>query len=289
MVPETRTAGPLASAARPWVAIAAVVLGASIAFAAPARAQTGNYIVGPQDVLLVTVWEQPELSGKFTVEADGAFTYPLVGRVQAGNRTQREIETEVARLLVAGELLRKPQVTVAVDAYRSQRVYVIGEVRSPGRLELSGVITLMDALTRAGGLQPTASSEVLVVRPTSTASSATGPTQPDAGTVTKVDVDGLQSGALESHVTLRDGDTVIVRRAETVFVSGQVNDPGEYPLRKGVNVLQLLTLAGGITDRGSLGRIKIVRVVNGKKEEKDAKEDDLVQPGDTIIVRERFF
>ena len=74
-----------------------------------------------------------------------------------------------------------------------------------------------------------------------------------------------------------------------MYVFGQVKAPGAYPVDKDTTVLQALSLAGGVTDRGSTGRIKIVRTLEGKKKELKVKLTDLVEPGDTIIVAERFF
>jgi polysaccharide export outer membrane protein len=74
-----------------------------------------------------------------------------------------------------------------------------------------------------------------------------------------------------------------------VFVFGQVKAPGAYAIDRGTTVLQALSLAGGVTDRGSTGRVKIVRTADGKKKEVKAKLTDLVEPGDTLIVGERFF
>jgi polysaccharide biosynthesis/export protein len=81
-----------------------------------------------------------------------------------------------------------------------------------------------------------------------------------------------------------------VTRAESVYVFGQVKNPGAYPLQqKSTTVLQALSLAGGVTDRGSTSRIVIIRIVDGEKKELKVKLTDLVQAGDTIVVRERFF
>jgi polysaccharide export outer membrane protein len=74
-----------------------------------------------------------------------------------------------------------------------------------------------------------------------------------------------------------------------IYIYGQVRSPGAYPVQKGTTVMQALTLAGGLTDRGSTRRIKILRTVDGKKKELAVKLTDLVHPGDTVIVSERFF
>ena len=89
---------------------------------------------------------------------------------------------------------------------------------------------------------------------------------------------------------LRDGDTISLPRAETVYVLGQVKNPNAYSLQqKNTSILQALSLAGGVTDRGSMNRIKIVRIVKGDKKELKGKLTDVVQPGDTILVGERLF
>lgn len=248
-----------------------------------------DYLVGPQDVLTITVWDQEDLTGKFAVEADGTFTFPLIGRVKAGGLTLRELEAQIKRQLMDG-FFKNPQISVAVEQYRSQRVFIVGEVRNPGTYPLTGDMSLIEAIARAGSTLPSASGEALVVRSTNENGIA-GPVLPsvDNTEVSRVDLKELQSGALSQNIALRDGDTIFVPRAETIYVFGQVRNPGGYPIQRDTSVLQALSLAGGVTDRGATGRIKIVRITNGKKVEIKAKLNDTVQPGDTIIVPERFF
>lgn len=257
-----------------------------------AASQPANdYIVGPQDVLTITVWDQTDLSGKFNIDADGTFTFPLIGRVKAGGLTLRGVESELKRRLADG-YFKHPQVTVAVEQYRSQRIFIVGEVRTPGTYPLNGDMSLIEALARAGSTLPTASGEALIVHPAEgrDASGPVLPTAADAAAVVKVDVKQLQSGALSQNVTLTDGDTVFVPRAESVYVFGHVKNPGAYPLQqRDTTVLQALSLAGGVTDRGSTARIRIVRIVDGKKKEFKVKLSDPVSPGDTLIVPERLF
>ncbi|MCX6545015.1 MAG: polysaccharide export protein [Acidobacteria bacterium] len=288
---------------RTFSAIAVFVLVLSIVSPAdgqaPADLQTpagaaqgkGSYVIGPQDVLSITVWDQADMSGKFTVETDGSFTFPLIGRIAAAGLTLRELETALRKRLADG-YFKSPQVSVAVEQYRSQRIFVIGEVRSPGAYQLTGDMTLIEALARAGSTTVDAAGEAVISRPPA-GKAATAPVMPnpDAGVeVIRVNIRDLQSGQLSQNVALRDGDTIYVPRAETIYVFGQVKSPGAYPLRTmDTTVLQALSLAGGITDRGSTSRIKIVRLVNGQKKEINAKLGDAVKPGDTIIVRERFF
>ena len=253
-------------------------------------AQSNDYIVGAQDVLGITVWNQPDLTGKFTVEADGTFSFPLIGRVKVGGLTLRQIEAELRSRLVDG-YLKNPQVSVAIESYKSQRIFVVGEVKSPGAYPLGANMTLMEALAQAGSTTSDAGDEAVIVR-SSPGQTSAQPAASDGNSnsaVVRVQLGYLEADLLSQSVRLRDGDTIFVRRAASMFVFGQVKSPGAYRIQHGYTVLQALSLAGGVTDRGSTSRIKIVRLVDGNKKEFNAKLDDLVEPGDTLIILERFF
>ncbi len=231
----------------------------------------------------MTVFGESELSGKYTVEQDGTFTFPQLGRVKAGGLTLRALEQELKTKLADG-YLKNPQVAVAVETYRSQRIIVMGEVRTPGEYQLNGEMTLLAALARAGSTTPTAGHEATIVRPRRNPKAGEEPSE-----VIRIDLTDLQAGDMTLNIPLQDGDTINVPKAQSVFVAGQVKNPGAYAVDPGTTVLQLLSLAGGLTDRGSDNRIRIQRVVNGKQSEVGAKLTDVVKPGDTIIVKERFF
>ncbi len=290
-------------------ALTIAALALALCASAPAAAQVvpepqgaapgANYIVGPQDVLVITSYDQPELTGTFTVELDGSFTYPLIGRLTVGGMTLREVEATLEKELVDRGFFRDPEVTVAIEQYRSQRIYIVGEVRTPGAYPMSGEMRLVEALALAGSTLPTASgeavivsssTEALVLEPTPNSAASTGQPAEQSGSVVRVDLRRLENGDLSQNVALTNGDTIFVLRAESVYVFGQVRNPGAYPLRqKDTTVLQALSLAGGVTDRGSTGRIHIVRIVDGEREEVEADLTDIVLPRDTIVVPERFF
>lgn len=290
-----RRAEPGTCTARRVSSRGAFALAALLTAALAAAEQPRAYLVGPNDVLAVTVFNQPQLTGRYVIEADGMFTFPLVGKVRAGGLTLRAVEEQLRDRLSRG-YLNDPQVTVAVDQYRSQQVFVMGEVRQPGGFQLTGPITLIEALARAGSTTDRAGLEALIVRPKD------GPTPTDGGAVQaasqspgqsaeviRVNLQSLQSGTLTENVSLWPGDTVFVPRAEPVVVSGQVRTAGEYILRRPMTVRQVLALAGGVTDRGSTRRIQILREVDGVETTFDASLKDPVLPGDTIVVRERLF
>jgi polysaccharide export outer membrane protein len=251
----------------------------------------GAYVVGPNDVLIVTVFNQPQLSGKFVVEADGTIAYPLVGRITVGGSGIRAVEDEIRRRLAVG-YVKDPHVSVAIEQYRSQQIFVIGEVQKPGTLQYTGSMTLLEALARSGSTTDHAGHEAVIVRSrTAEPNTPIAPQTPQAANTEtiRVDLQGLQTGRLDQNVPLRPGDTVLVPRAATVFVTGQVRTAGEKVIRSGMTVRQVLALAGGMTERGSTRRIQIIRQVEGKEVTLSAKLQDPVQPGDTIVVRERLF
>ncbi len=256
----------------------------------PAPAPT-DYVVGPHDVLTITSYDQADLSGKFTVEADGTFTFPLIGRFKAGGFTLRTVEENLKGRLRNDEYFRNPQITVAVEQYRSQKVFIVGEVRLPGSYPVSGDLTLVEALARAGSTLPTASGDVIIVHPVAGQAPAGPvlPAQENADNVVRIDLRDLQNGGAVNNTALRDGDTVFVPRAESIYLFGQVKNPGAYALQqRNTTVLQALSLAGGVADRGSMSRIRIVRIVSGEKKELRVTLTDIVRAGDTIIVPERF-
>lgn len=267
------------------VAVARTVCGQS----ASAAGAVVDYVVGPQDVLAITSYDQADLSGKFTVEADGTFTFPLIGRFKAGGMTLRQVEESLKKRLIDEGYFKHPQITVAVETYKSQKVFVIGEVRNPGTYPLSGNMNLVEAIARAGSTLPSASGDAVIVH---AGENATGPTMPtgDMQDVVRINLRQLENGELSQNAALKDGDTIFVPRAQSVYVFGQVKNPGAYNLQqRNTTVLQALALAGGVTDRGTTSRVNIIRIVDGAKKELKAKLTDIVQPGDTIVVGERFF
>jgi polysaccharide export outer membrane protein len=249
---------------------------ASGAPGAATPAAGASYVVGPMDVLVINSYDQTDLSGKFTVETDGSFTYPLIGRVHVGGLTLRAAEELIENQLMAGGFFKAPQITVSIEQYRSQKIHIVGEVRTPGTYPIAGDMRLVEVLALAGSTTPMASGEVVIVH--------------ESAKSDRVDLRELENGDLSQNVRLANGDTLFVQRSENVYVFGQVRNPGAYPFRqKKTTVLQALSLAGGVTERGSTTRIQIVRIVDGRKKELDAKLDDLVEPRDTIVVPERFF
>src|SRR6478609_1247108 len=167
---------------------------ASVLAAQPQVSVTTDYVIGAQDVLTITSYDQADMSGKFTVEADGTFTFPMIGRVKAGGLTLRGLEAAIKTQLKDEGYFRNPQITVAVDTYKSQKVFIVGEVRTPGTYPLSGNMNLVEALARAGSTLPTASAEAVIVHASDSATGPTLPTSQDADNIVRVDLHDLQQG-----------------------------------------------------------------------------------------------
>ncbi len=249
---------------------------ASVVVAGTSALAQGEYMIGPGDTLVITSFDQADLSGRFAVDGDGTFSFPLVGRLRAADMTVRQFEAELRRQLQEGGYFLNPQVSVTVGRHASQRVVVVGEVRRPGVYPLTGETRLIEALAVAGSTTPAASGEVVIAR---------------AGgeVVLRATLRDLEAGLTGPNVTLESGDTIFVLQAERVFVYGEVRMPGAYPLPESTTVLQALSLAGGLTGRASTSRIKVVRTINGRQQAIDTGLGDRVEGGDTIMVGERFF
>ena len=247
-----------------------------------------NYIIGPRDTLRIDVFDQPDLGGRYSVELDGSVSFPLIGRIAAGGTTVREFEQALIERLSDG-YFRDPRVTVAVEEYNSQRVFIVGEVRRPGAYPLSGEMRLVELLAFGGGATPTAAGVALVVHAENGGEAPALPGEDGVAASVEVDLDALETGDLSQNVVLRDGDTVFVPEADVVYVFGEVRNPGRYPIRHDTVVLQVLSLAGGTTEFAALNRVRILRVENGKQREIKVKLDDPVQANDIIRIPERLF
>lgn len=248
-----------------------------------------NPKIAARDQLTITVVGVKEFTNKYPVGIDGAIEFPQLGRLPVAGLTPRELGDLLGRRLKEADILLNPQVTVELEQTPNKRVMVNGSVRTPGPVAFAGELTLLEAIVRSGGRLAEAADEVLVVRAASL-QAGTGATDETSGPSTVfVNVRELENGALEQNLVLQDGDTVFVRRAQTVTITGYVGKVGAYNIEAGSSVEQALALAGGITERGSAGRIEITRKVNGKSLTiKGVKMTDLVKPGDIIKVGPRI-
>jgi polysaccharide export outer membrane protein len=207
------------------------------------------------------------------VDNDGTIDMPYIGRVKVAGQTARAVEKEI-RDRLGEKYLLNPSVSVEVVKYRSKTVSVQGYVRDPGQKILEGNASLTSVLAQAGSMTLDAGSVVIISR------------RDGKGGLEQIRVSrrDIESG-LAQNVLLKDGDTVLVPKAETFFINGQVRVPGSYTWEEGLTVERALTLAGGTTERA--GSITIDRA--GKTAVKKAKKTELVQANDTLRVGTRIF
>jgi len=242
--------------------------------AAPRSAPEG-YVIGPNDSLAIAVLEDPDLTAKYRVDEAGMITFPYLGRVPAAGQTIIQLQDALTRGLANG-YINHPQVRVDVDAYKSQSVLVTGSVRSPGEITMTGQLTLLAALVRAGSPTADAGDDVQI---------AHGKSAHDD--VAHVNLRDLQLG--RGDMLLQDGDIVYVPPAQHFTITGQVKNSGVYVWEPELTLEQAIARAGGLTDRGSQRGAKARRTVNGKAVEVSLKLQDKILAGDTITIGQRIF
>lgn len=261
-----------------------------LAAAAPLAAQSpaipADYQLGPGDIIHIEVVGEPDLSKpSIRIDADGTFDYPpYLGRVDAKGKTKRDVQEYLATKLKEGDFVLRPQVTVEVDAMRQRYVAVLGEVRSPNKIQMVPNMTLLDALTQAGMPTPTAGSRVLIQRRIVGADG-----KPTAATTNlEYNLSDVLNLKQEANPELKEDDRISVSKAEKFYVEGQVKNTGEQTWEPGMTVRAALAKAGGISEKGSSRRIKIIRMVNGKEKKLDADMNTLVLPNDFVQVGGRL-
>lgn len=251
--------------------------------ARPVGAAPKGQTISQRDVVIVQVLGEArdKFSGEFIVGLDGSIEYPRLGRIKVEGMTTDEVGKELTTRL--SEQLVNPQVQVGLNQVKNKAVFVSGEVRSVGQVGYAGSLTVRQALILSGGITDQASTEATVVRRNS------------PNDLLTVDLIGLMVGDSRTpDPELQDGDTVIVQKAKPVFIQGPVAAPGQYIVRPGTTVQQLVNLAGGITEKGKSSGLKIERPQADPKkkpqtiEVKDWKTE-VVKPGDTVIVPKRIW
>ena len=158
-----------------------------------------EYIIGPTDVLEIHVWREPDLSRTIPVRPDGKITLPLLNDVQASGLTPLELKAGIEKRLA--EFVESPIVSVAVQEIHSKNIFVLGQVESPGQYPLQQDLTVLQALSLAGGLAEWADKgDVIILRKENGKQSRI-----------KFDYKNVSKGKhLEKNIVLQPGDTIIV-------------------------------------------------------------------------------
>jgi polysaccharide export outer membrane protein len=282
--PSRRLTGGLLA---PLLVLLALVLPAG----ANAQANDG-YRLGSRDRIQVRVFEEPRLDVDVEVADDGTIRLPLVGNVEVEGLTVAEA-TQRLKEILERDLLQRASVSLAVTDYLSRPISVLGAVAEPGSLNVSGRISLIEALVAAGGLGPSHGDTIYVLR-----RSANGLTDQVA-----ISVQGLMIEADPSlNIPIFPNDLVNVPPTleVTVYCMGEVAQPGAMTFKstERITLLAALARAGGLTDRASK-KILIKRQSEGGEPvevEIDYRRimsgravDPELQEGDVVVVRESFF
>jgi len=182
------------------IAMGIILVGPCIAQQAPAGFSCpGQYVIGPEDVLDVAVWNNTQLTRTVPVRPDGKISLPLLSDVQAAGLTPMQLRDKIAAALA--EFMPNPEVSVTVLEVRSYRVSVLGEVQKPGVLQLKAPTTVLEAIALAGGFRDFASpSKIVIFR------------KDDRGETQRLrfNYNRAVGAAGEENVTLRSGDVVVV-------------------------------------------------------------------------------
>jgi polysaccharide export outer membrane protein len=239
-----------------WGALALGLLALVLLARSGETAPVESYRIGPGDVIKITVWGHEDLSRLAVVAADGRMPFPLIGEIQASGLSPTELEGRLQELL-AKDYLVNPQVTVSLQEYRSQKVFVLGDAEKPGTYALTGRTTLLDVLSQAGGPGKGAGRQVVVVR----FPKSEGPVNPGtAGSTTfRLNLKKLLDGDASENLLLQNGDTVYLPKQTSFFVLGEVKRPGAFALEKDTSALEAVTLAGGFSERAAPSMAKVLR------------------------------
>ena len=243
----------------------------------PAMPLSAGYILGPGDVIEVSVVGQQEYRARVQIQVDGSVQLPFIRSVQAAEQTTAQLQNEIARRLREGGYYTDPAVSVIVAGYASRYVVVLGEVGTPGLLPIDRNYRLSEVIARVGGITAGGSETVTLTR--------------SSGEQVNVTLQQMATGAEGADPYVQAGDKIFVDRVSegerpTFCIYGEVNSAGCYPLGDEMSLRMALARAGGLTKLGSERKVKVFR------EGEEIGKQDLsatVRAGDVIKVGERFF
>ncbi len=233
----------------------------------PAHAR--DYQLGPDDVLEISVYREPELNRTVRVSSNGYISLPMMGKIMAVGLTVSDLENRISEEYK--QYIKNPQVSVYIVEYAT--ITVIGQVEKPGSYPLKGELSVLQAIGLAEGFTGIAAqNDVKVMRMKN-------------GVKRTIDIkvaDINAEGDKTRDVWLERGDIVFVPES-TVTVTGQVKNPGSYPLKSGLTVIDVLGMAGGFTKFASRNKVKVMRIENGEKKTITVKVADINRRGDKTI------
>ncbi|MFN8588926.1 MAG: polysaccharide biosynthesis/export family protein [Candidatus Eisenbacteria bacterium] len=248
------------TAFRGWGRFASLLLVLATVFA-PLRAFAEEYVLGPEDVIAISVWMHPELERQLTINSEGNVVLPPIGEVKAAGQTTRQVSERLADQLTR-YLRSTTTVTVTVAQFMSRSVYVTGAVAKPGRYGFEHLPPLPDVIAQAGGANAGADlSQAQILRK-----------EGDQRRTIAVDLASvLRGGDTSTLPELKPGDTVVIPGPGTgqggatdgVGVLGEVVKPGLYATAGKLDLWAAIALSGGLTARGNLSDVRILTRTDG--------------------------
>jgi polysaccharide export outer membrane protein len=221
--------------------------------------------IGANDLVAISVYDAPELTRTVRVSTDGYIRLPMLKqRVKAQDLMPGELELAIGKALQIEQIIVDPFVTVTVSEYNSHPISVAGAVKQPLTFQATGPVTLLEAITRAGGLAPEAGPEILVTR------TQPGPNGATTALVQRILVKGLIDAADPSlNISLSGGEEIRVPESGKIYVIGNVKTPGAYPVGDGTEstVLKMLALSQGLMPYAAKEAYIYRREGNGNKNE----------------------
>ena len=261
-----------------FLAILVVLLGLCLQCGS-AAAQQGNYLLGPGDVVRLSVYEHPDLSTEAAVSEAGRLRVPLLGEVDAGGLSAAALETLIANRLRAAALITNASVNILVTQFHSQQIAVLGQVARPGKYPLQTQSNVTDLIAMAGGISATGADAALLIR-----------RDDSRVTIDFNDVD--ETHAFGANLRLASGDTIFIRRAPVFYIYGEVQRPGAYRLERNMTVMQALSAGGGLTAKGTQRGLLVMRPAltgSGAIEKIRITLGERLQADDTLYVQESLF
>jgi polysaccharide export outer membrane protein len=243
------------------------------------------YVIGPEDVLEVQVWERKDLNQTVFVRPDGRTSLPLVGEIMVAGKTVQELQDHLGE--VYEKTVKGAVVTVIVRDIKSRPVYFVGGFGRTGPLQLMRDITLIQAISMVGGVAPGADAEH-------------GYLLRGAQRIPIDFVKLVQKGDLTQNYKLEPGDSVVAPLAELIYVQGEVRSPGAVKYTNDLTLLKAITQAGGLTPMAAAGRVELLRGKGEKRERMKVDVDNIIRapqenadvslkPDDIIVVPQRLF
>ena len=244
---------------------------------------SSEYILGAEDTVEITVFRHDELRMETTIGPTGQISYYLIGDIQAAGLSPFELRDEIREEL--REFLRRPEVVVRVTEPRSRKIFVLGQVKNPGVVPMRSELTLLEAISAAGGVTSDAYlSGAYVVR---------------GGKILLVNFFNLiKKGDTEENIPLLIGDVIYIpnNKDQKVFVLGEVNRQSAIPTTDRMTLLEAIAEAGGFTHdanrksilvmRGNLSEPDIMKIDSGHM---DLTKNIPLERGDIVYVASSSF